>query len=83
MRKRKMTFRQFHKWVNARWFDGYWSAPVAALCVQIGADVTNKPWWRREKYFRTNYDVDELYKMVCEINDTINFGRKAPKGEYE
>lgn len=83
MKKRKMTFRQFRKWMNARWFDGYWSAPVAILCVQIAEDVIKKPWWHREKYFHTNYDVDELYKVICEINDNINFNKKTPKGEFE
>ena len=79
-----MTFNQFAKWCSARAADGYWDFGVAVGCWQIVLDVENQRWWRKEKYFRENYDADGIYKgTVCKINDMINYNRKVKKGEFE
>lgn len=83
-KKKPMTFNQFLKWCRARAADGYWNWIVAICCTQICCDVHSQKWWRREKYFRENYDVEGIYKdTVCEINDIINYDRKVKKGEFE
>ena len=84
LKKPVMTFNQFSKWCNARAADGYWDFEVAVCCWQIVLDVEYQKWWRREKYFRENYDVEDIYKgTVCAINDIINYDRKVKKGEFE
>ena len=84
LKKPVMTFKQFSKWCSARAADGYWDFGIAGCCLQIVLDVENQKWWRREKYFRENYDVEGIYKgTVCEINNIINYDRKVKKGEFE
>ena len=79
-----MTFNQFAKWCSARAADGYWDFSISLACSHICCDVCNQKWWRREKYFRENYDVDGIYNgTVCAINDIINYNRKVKKGEFE
>ena len=84
LKKPVMTFTQFSKWCSARAADGYWDFSIALACSHICCDVCNQKWWRREKYFRENYDVEGIYKgTVCAINDIINYDRKVKKGEFE
>ena len=84
LKRSVMSFKQFSKWCNARTADGYWDFVVAGCCLQIVLDVENQKWWRREKYFREKYDVDDIYKgFVCKINNIINYDRKVKKGEFE
>ena len=53
-----MKFKEFVNWCNERACDGCWGMSEAITCIGIMNEVKEKPFWKREKYWKENYEHD-------------------------
>lgn len=51
-----MKFKEFISWCNDRAADGHWSLDMAIACITIIDDVNKQHFWKKEKYWRDNYE---------------------------
>ena len=54
-----MKYKEFEQWCNERACDGRWSMQTAIACIEIMKEVNKQPFWKREKYWRENFSVEE------------------------
>lgn len=63
-----MKYKQFCNWCNDRFQDGYWGMKEAMLCVKVLEDVREKPFWKREKYWKLNYEEYIYNRIIIPTN---------------
>ena len=66
-----MTFKEFMEWCNDRACDGVWNLREFMEVVDIVADVMKKRPWRREKYWKKQYESCVMQQIVIPINKRI------------
>lgn len=66
-----MKFKEFRYWCNQRACDGCWGMHTAIVCTSIIDEVGKKPFWKREKFWRENYEQDVLESIVKPIEKKI------------
>lgn len=71
-----MKFKEFVAWCNERACDGCWGLQEAMICISIMEEVKEKPFWRREKFWRETYMKWVCDKIVYPINQKIEEMRK-------
>ena len=66
-----MTYKEFCSWCNQRACDGYWGMSVAIACIDIMNVVKKQRFWRREKFWKENYEKVVLKTIVDPIEEKI------------
>ena len=66
-----MKFRQFIKWCNDRACDGCWDMLTAITCSDLIDRVRKIPFWKREKYWRDNYEKPVLKGIITPLENKI------------
>ena len=66
-----MTYKEFCAWCNDRAADGYWGMITAMACIDIMKKVRKKPFWKREKIWKTEWEQRVLDEIVNPINEKI------------
>lgn len=72
-----MKFREFVRWCNERARDGCWGMSAAITCIGIMHEVKEKPFWKREKYWKAEFEgyvlnqiVNPIEKMISEMEES-------------
>lgn len=66
-----MKFKEFCNWCNDRAFDGCWGSMNAIICISVMETVRQKPFWKREKIWKSVYEVNVVEHIVKPINKMI------------
>lgn len=66
-----MKFKEFRYWCNQRACDGCWGMQTAIVCLSIVDEVGKKPFWKREKFWKENYEQDVLECIIKPIEKKI------------
>ncbi len=66
-----MTYKEFVKWCNERACDGCWGMITAMVCIDIMRRIKKIPFWKREKYWKAEYEQKVLDEIVNPINKKI------------
>lgn len=67
-----MKFKEFAVWCNERACDGCWGMIEAMACIDLIKTVREKPFWKREKFWREEYEQRVLNEIVNPINRMID-----------
>ena len=67
-----MTYNEFCSWCNQRACDGYWGMFVAIACINVMNEVKQQRFWRREKFWKENYENIILKTIVDPIEEKIH-----------
>lgn len=62
-----MTFKQFVSWCNQRASDGCWSMLTAMVCIDLIEKIRKIRFYKREKYWRENYEKQVIDEIVNPI----------------
>ena len=74
-----MTFKEFMAWCNDRACDGFWSLREVMEVLDIASDVMKTRPWRREEYWKKQYESHVMQQIVIPINKRIYESlRKGP-----
>lgn len=75
-----MTFKEFVAWCNERACDGCWGMNTAMVCIDVMSEVRkhSRLGFRRERFWRENFESDVLEQIVNPINEKIE---KVKRGE--
>ena len=67
-----MSFKEFVRWCNERTCDGCWG-----MSIGIMHEVKEKPFWKREKYWKEEFEgyvlnqiVNPIEKMLAEMEES-------------
>lgn len=66
-----MTFKEFKAWCNQRACDGCWGMLEAMVSIDLIETVNKQPFWKREKFWKQEYEQKVLDEIVNPINDRI------------
>jgi hypothetical protein len=66
-----MTFKEFDEWCNERACDGCWGMVTALVCIDILENVKKVPFWKRRKYWESEYEKRVLDEIVNPIEKKI------------
>ena len=66
-----MTFKEFMVWCNDRACNGVWNLIEVATVIDIIDDIKKKRPWRREKYWKEQYESRVTKEIVIPINKRI------------
>lgn len=78
-----MKFKEFVSWCNDRTCDGCWSMLVALTCINVIDKVREVPLWKREKYWKQEYESRVLEEIVNPINQKIKEVYGGKQGKYQ
>lgn len=67
-----MKFKKFISWCSDRAADGCWDYTTATYCINIIEEVSKERWWRREKYWRKNYEKSVIKDVIIPIEERID-----------
>lgn len=59
-----MKFKEFEKWCNDRARDGCWGLKEAIICVCAVKEIRHYPLWKRENFWKENYEEDIVEYIV-------------------
>lgn len=72
-----MSFKEFVRWCNGRACDGCWGMLTAMASIDLMQKVRKIPFWRREKFWKENYEqqaldeiVNPIEKMIAEMEES-------------
>lgn len=66
-----MKFKEFINWCNQRACDGCWGATTAMICIELIEKVGKVPFWKRERYWRREYEQIVLEEIVNPTEEKI------------
>lgn len=66
-----MKFKEFVNWCNQRACDGCWGMSEAMTCLVLIAEVRKVPFWKREWYWKENYEQQVMEEIVNPINKKV------------
>jgi hypothetical protein len=72
-----MTFKQYVKWCNNRACDGCWGKMEAMICIDIMRAVEKKPFWKREKFWKTKCEQQVLDEIITPIENKISQAKEG------
>lgn len=64
----RMTFKEFTRWCNERACDGCWGMIEAMACIDIASHINKMKFWKREKYWQSEYESRILNEIVNPTN---------------
>lgn len=67
----KMKFKEFAKWCNERACDGCWGMLEAMACIDLIGEVKKVPFWKREKFWKENYEQQVLEEIINPIEKKL------------
>lgn len=59
-----MKYKEFVRWCNKRACDGRWGLYEAIACIGITREIRRLPFWKRERYWRENYEKETVEEIV-------------------
>ena len=68
----KMKFKDFVNWCNERACDGCWGMLTAMVCIDLIQQVRKIPFWKREKFWKENYEQQVLDEIVNPIEKKLD-----------
>lgn len=66
-----MKFKEFVGWCSDRACDGCWGMIEALTCIDLIKTVKKKPFWKRERFWKEEYERQVLDEIVDPINSMI------------
>lgn len=66
-----VKFKEFVKWCNERACDGCWGMIEAMACIDLVQTVRKQTFWKREKFWKQEYEKQVLDEIVNPINKKI------------
>lgn len=66
-----MKFKEFANWCNERACDGCWGMKEAMLCCEICQTIYNKPFWKREKFWKECCKNTVVLQIIEQTNKKI------------
>lgn len=66
-----MKFKEFVKWCNYRAADGCWSIATAKFCIDIINTIREQPFWKREKFWKSEYEEMIVRDIVKPIEEKM------------
>lgn len=66
-----MRFKEFVDWCNERICDGCWGMLTALTSIDLIHRVKKVSFWKREKYWKQEYESRVLEEIVNPINSKI------------
>ena len=66
-----MKFKEFANWCNQRASDGCWGSIEAIICCRICIIIYDKPFWKREKFWKEYYEKNIVSQIVESTNKKI------------
>lgn len=66
-----MKFKEFVKWCNYRAADGCWSFATAKFCIDIINAIREQPFWKREKFWKSEYEEMIVRDIVKPIEEKM------------
>lgn len=70
-KEKEVKFKEFVKWCNKRACDGCWGMIESMACIDLIGTVRKQPFWRREKFWKQEYEQRVLDEIVNPINKKI------------
>lgn len=70
-KEKEVKFKEFIKWCNERACDGCWGMIEAMACIDLVQTVRKQPFWKREKFWKQEYEKQVLDEIVNPINKKI------------
>lgn len=64
-----MKFKEFVKWCNERAADGCWGMQTAMICANIMSEIRAIRWWKRNKFWKQNYEQDVVNDIIIPIDE--------------
>ena len=74
-----MKFKEFVNWCNERACDGYWGTLTAMACIDSIGEVKKVPFWKREKFWKENYEQQVLEEIINPIEKKLEEMKKNVK----
>lgn len=71
MSKERLTYKEFRDWCDQRACDRCWGIQAAIICLDVVVTVNKKPFWKREKFWKENFEQDVLKGIVEPIEKKI------------
>lgn len=71
-----MKFKEFVNWCNQRACDGCWGMLTAMASIDLIQQVRKIHFWRREKFWKENYEHQVLDEIVNPIERKLEEMRK-------
>lgn len=66
-----MKFKEFENWCNERACDGCWGMLEAMACIDLIGEVKKVPFWKREKFWKENYEQQVLEEIINPIEKKL------------
>lgn len=66
-----MKFKEFVNWCNERTCDGCWGILEAMTCINLIEEIRKAPFWKREKFWKENYEQQVLEEIINPIEKKL------------
>lgn len=66
-----MKFKEFTNWCNERVCDGCWGMLEAIACINLINEIMKIQFWKREKFWKENYEQQVLDEIVNPIEKKL------------
>lgn len=71
-RNSKIKFKGFVNWCNERACDGCWGMLEAMTCIDLIEEIRKAPFWKREKFWKENYEQQVLEEIINPIEKKLD-----------
>lgn len=66
-----MKFKEFVNWCNKKACDGCWGMLEAIACINLINEVMKIQFWKREKFWKENYEQQVLDEIINPIEKKL------------
>nr|DAE33717.1 MAG TPA: hypothetical protein [Bacteriophage sp.] len=66
-----MKFKEFVNWCNERACDGCWGMLEAMVCIDLMDEIRKIQFWKREKFWKENYEQQVLEEIINPIEKKL------------
>ena len=66
-----MKFKEFTNWCNERACGGCWGMLKAIACINLINEVMKIQFWKREKFWKENYEQQVLEEIINPIEKKL------------
>lgn len=71
-----MKFKEFVNWCNKRACDGCWGMLEAIACINLINEIMKIQFWKREKFWKENYEQQVLEEIINPIEKKLEEMKK-------
>lgn len=71
-----MKFKEFVNWCNKRACDGCWGMSEAITCINLINEIMKIQFWKREKFWKENYEQQVLEEIINPIEKKLEEMKK-------